>query len=119
MADLALGPDAKPSSWTGYAPLDAGPLVAFQAAASDLAEGFRRWRSWRYLAVETVKNSYRRTVLGPWWLTLQTAAFVMGLAVIFGQILHESFHDFLPYVAVGLILFNLLAGLTRAGTTVF
>src|SRR5437868_933883 len=119
MADAALHARPRSSSWTGYAPLDAGPIVQLQAAAADLAEGLRRWRSWRYLAVETVKNSYRRTVLGPWWITLQTAAFVVGIAIIFGQMLHESMRAFLPYVAVGLIAFNLLAGLTRAGTNVF
>jgi ABC-2 type transport system permease protein len=119
MADLAVSSRPTSSGWTGYAPLDAGPVVQFQAAAADMAEGLRRWRSWRYLAIETVKNSYRRTVLGPWWITLQTAAFVLGIAVIFGQMLHESLRVFLPYVAVGLIGFNLLAGLTRAGTNVF
>ena len=119
MADAAAPANPKRSGWTGYAPLDAGTIVSLQAAATDVAEGLRRWRSWRYLAMETVKNSYRRTVLGPWWITLQTAAFVVGIAVIFGQMLDESFREFVPYVAVGLIAFNLLAGLTRAGANVF
>ena len=61
------------STWSGYAPLDADAAVQFQAAVSDIREGLRRRRSWSYLAVENVKNRYRRTVLGPWWLTLQMA----------------------------------------------
>jgi ABC-type polysaccharide/polyol phosphate export permease len=105
--------------WTGYAPLDAGFGTRLLAALRDIAEGLRRWRAWSYLAVESIKNQYRRTVLGPWWLTLQTAAYVVGLAVIFGQILHTGLRSFLPYVAVGFIGFNLLAGLTRAGANVF
>lgn len=107
------------SGWTGYAPLDAGNVVRLQAAAADLAEGVRSWRSWTYLAVESVKNSYRRTVLGPWWITLQTMAFILGMAVIFGQILNQPLRQFLPYVALGMIAFNLLSGLTRASATVF
>ena len=66
-----------------------------------------------------MKNQYRRTVLGPWWLTLQTAAYVVGLAVIFSQILRTDLQAFLPYVAVGFLGFNLLAGLTRAASVVF
>src|SRR4029079_16557812 len=65
-----------PNSWTGYAPLDAGVRAQFQAAINDIREGLRRWRSWSYLSVENVKNRYRRTVLGPWWLTLQMGIFV-------------------------------------------
>jgi ABC-type polysaccharide/polyol phosphate export permease len=105
--------------WTGYAPLDAASTVQLQAAVNDIREGLRRWRSWTYLAVEAVKNRYRRTVLGPWWLTLQMAVYVVGLAIIFGQLLHTGLRNFLPYVTVGFIAYSLLAGLTRAGAEVF
>ena len=57
--------------------------TSFRAASADLVEGLRRHRAWRYLAVEQVKNSYRRTVLGPWWLTAQMAVYVTGMAFVF------------------------------------
>ncbi len=107
------------ADWAGYAPLEAGTRERLHAAAGDLDAGLRMWRTWTYLAVEQVKNSYRRTVLGPWWLTLQTAAFVVGLAIIFSQILRTDLGSFLPYVAVGFLVFNLLSGLTRSASTVF
>jgi ABC-type polysaccharide/polyol phosphate export permease len=108
-----------PSSWTGYAPLDAGVGAQFQAAMSDLREGLRRWRSWSYLAVENVKNRYRRTALGPWWLTLQMVIFIVGISVVFGHLLNQPLREFLPYVALGFIVFSLLSGLTSAAADVF
>jgi ABC-type polysaccharide/polyol phosphate export permease len=108
-----------PSRWTGYAPLDADARVQFQAAVSDIREGLRRRRGWSYLAVENVKNRYRRTVLGPWWLTLQMGVFVTGISIVFGQLLHTGLREFLPYVAVGYIAFILLVGLTNAAAGVF
>ena len=108
-----------PNSWTGYAPLDADAGVQFQAAVSDIQEGLRRRRSWAYLAVENVKNRYRRTVLGPWWLTLQMLIFVTGISIVFGQLLHTGLREFLPYVAIGYIVFMLLVGLTNAAAGVF
>jgi ABC-type polysaccharide/polyol phosphate export permease len=108
-----------PNSWTGYAPLDADARVQFQAAMSDIREGLRRWRSWNYLAVENVKNRYRRTVLGPWWLTLQMVIFIVGISIVFGHLLHTNLRTFLPYVGLGFIAFSLLTGLTRAGADVF
>lgn len=107
------------ADWTGYAPLDAGGAERMRAAMADLRGGLRRFPSWRYLAVEAVKNQYRRTVLGPWWLTLQTTIYVLGLALIFGQLLGAGLESFLPFVAVGFITFALLQGLTRAGAQVF
>lgn len=106
-------------AWRGYAPLDASMGPRISAAAGDLAEGLRRWRSWTYLAIEQVKNQYRRTVIGPWWMTLQTAAMVSGLAVLFGSIFGQELRDFLPYIAGGFIGFWLLAGLTSQGAGVF
>lgn len=107
------------SGWTGYAPLDASVWVQFQAARGDIREGLRRWRNWSYLAVENVKNRYRRTVLGPWWLTLQMGLYVLGISLVFGHLLHTSLRTFLPYVALGFIAFSLLSGLTRAAADVF
>lgn len=106
-------------AWTGYAPLDAAGGERRRAAVRDIRQGLRRYVTWRYLAVESIKNQYRRTVLGPWWLTLQTAVYVVGLALIFGQILGAGLRAFLPYVALGYVAFILLSGLTRAGAQVF
>jgi len=108
-----------PSSWTGYAPLDAGAGAQFQAALGDLREGVRRWRNWTYLAIENVKNRYRRTVLGPWWLTLQMGIFITGISIVFGHLLHTGLREFLPYVAMGFVVYSLLAGLTNAAARVF
>ena len=108
-----------PNSWTGYAPLDANAGVQFQAAVSDIREGLRRRRSWSYLAVENVKNRYRRTVLGPWWLTLQMVILIVGISIVFGQLLNTDLRTFLPYVGLGYIAFSLLSGLTSAAAVVF
>jgi len=108
-----------PDSWTGYAPLDAGVRVQFQAAVSDIREGLRRRQSWSYLAVENVKNRYRRTVLGPWWLTAQMVILIVGLSVVFGHLLNADLRDFLPYVGLGFIVFSLLSGLTSTAAVVF
>src|SRR5215831_18143937 len=95
------------NSWTGYAPLDADARAQLQAAVSDIREGLRRRRSWSYLAVENVKNRYRRTVFGPWWLTLQMVILIFGISIVFGHFLHNSLRSFLPYVGLGYIAFFL------------
>lgn len=106
-------------SWTPYAPLDAGPKAKFEAAIGDLREGLRLWRNWSYLAAENMRNNYRRTVLGPWWVTVQVALWATGIAIVFGQVNHTPLRSFLPYVAIGYMTYGLVTGLTRAGASVF
>jgi ABC-2 type transport system permease protein len=112
--DMGGSPD-----WTSYAPLDAGALTALRAAGADVREGLRRHHGWRYLAQEHVRNSYRRTVLGPWWLTAQQALYVSGLAFVFSQLFHQQLKTFLPYVSVGFLAYVLLLGLLHTGANVF
>ena len=103
----------------GYVPLDAKTGPRLRAALSDLAVGLRRHASWRFLSAEQVRNSYRRTVLGPWWLTAQTLLYVLGLALVFGQLLGAELREFLPYVATGFLTFSLLSNLVRGAANVF
>jgi len=110
---------ARSPSWAGYAPLDADAGVLFRAAVSDIREGLRRRRSWSYLAVENVKNRYRRTVFGPWWLTLQMVILIVGISIVFGHLLNADLRTFLPYVGLGYIVFMLLSGLTSTAAGVF
>src|SRR5437764_964951 len=81
--------------------------------------GGRRRRSWSYLAVENVKNRYRRTVFGPWWLTLQMVILIVGISIVFGHLLNADLRTFLPYVGLGYIVFMLLSGLTSSAAGVF
>jgi ABC-type polysaccharide/polyol phosphate export permease len=106
-------------TWHGYAPLDAGMGRRFSAATGDLAEGARRWRLWSYLAVDAIKNQYHRTVIGPWWITLQTAIYITALSYLFGTVFDRSIREFMPYVGCGYIAFALISGMTRVGSQVF
>lgn len=103
----------------GYAAADAPLKRQLRYALADLIEGARGWRAWVFLASETVKGQYRRTILGPWWITLQALVFIVGLSVLFGAVLGVETTGFLPYVAIGWITFNFLSGCMRGATLVF
>ncbi len=118
-APTSPAPTRRPTVAGGYAALDASFQVKAVAAASDLGSGLSRYANARYLAVETVKNQYRRTVLGPWWVTVQSALYTLGLALIFGQIQGASLREFLPFVTTGYLFFLLLNGLVRAAALAF
>jgi ABC-2 type transport system permease protein/lipopolysaccharide transport system permease protein len=106
-------------TWHGYAPLDAGIGPRFSAASGDLVEGARRWRLWSYLAIDGIKNQYNRTVIGPWWITLQNAIYIAALGYLFGTVFDRPIDEFMPYVGCGYIAFGLIAGTTRVGANVF
>lgn len=70
-----------------------------------------------FLAWYDVRHRYARSVIGPFWITLQTAIFVGCIGFVFSAISNVSVRDFLPYFAVSFVMWNLLAGATNNATT--
>jgi lipopolysaccharide transport system permease protein len=95
---------------------DAGTRFVYTAAEprrlgralSDLSAGLRRWRLAGALARQDIRNRYRGSMLGPLWLTLSTALMFLGLGFLYSLVFRQNLATYLPYLAVGLIIWNLI-----------
>ncbi|MFC7734865.1 ABC transporter permease [Roseomonas sp. GCM10028921] len=108
----------------------AGPLLApdtyaFNAAAprraelarADLREGFASWRLAWALARLDLRNRYRGSVIGPFWMTLSTVLMMMGLGLLYSRLLGLSLGEYLPHLTVSLVVWNILAGMVTDACT--
>jgi ABC-type polysaccharide/polyol phosphate export permease len=91
-----------------------GPVADRPAAPGvrDLIEGMADWRLWSMLGWNDIRQRYRRSALGPFWITISMAIFVVLLGVIYSKLFHQDVAVFLPYVAMGLIAWGFIAGTT-------
>jgi ABC-type polysaccharide/polyol phosphate export permease len=55
------------------------------------------------LAWHDIRSRYRRSTLGPFWITISMGVLIFTIAIIFGAIFGRSLKEFLPYISVGLI----------------
>ncbi|PWW00223.1 ABC-2 type transport system permease protein/lipopolysaccharide transport system permease protein [Hoeflea marina] len=62
---------------------------------------------------------YRQTALGPLWLLIGPALFIALLGSLYAQIGSTTSAQFVPFLAIGLITWNLLSGFTTQAATVF
>jgi len=88
---------------------DAAEPRRVQRALADLETGFRRWRLAATLARLDIRNRYRGSVLGPFWLTVSTAVMVLGLGLLYSSLFKLPISDYLPYLAVSLLVWNTLS----------
>lgn len=88
-------------------------------AIEDLVEGLRKHELWRQMALHELRQRFRRSVLGPFWLTLSMGIMVGALSLVFSTIFHQDVSSILPYIAVGLIFWGLLTNCINDGTTAF
>ena len=85
----------------------------------DLADGWRKRWMWSALAVQDIKLRYRGSMLGPFWMTISTFVMVSAMGVIYSQLFHMDVKVYLPYLAVGLIVWQLLSSVITEGCDTF
>jgi ABC-type polysaccharide/polyol phosphate export permease len=71
------------------------------------------------LAMEDVRQRYRRSVLGPFWITITQAVLIATIAFVFGSVLGASISRLVPSLAIGLILWAFISASVQEGCTSF
>jgi ABC-type polysaccharide/polyol phosphate export permease len=90
-----------------------------RAALDDLYGGLRQWLLWMTLGWLDVKQRYRRSVVGPFWITISMLVLVVSLGFLYAGIFHQDVHSFLPYLAGGFIVWNFISSTITESTTTF
>jgi len=71
------------------------------------------------LASQDIKQRYRRSALGPFWLTISTAVTIYTMGFLYGHLFHVNLESYLPHLATSIVCWGLLAGLINESTIVF
>lgn len=88
-------------------------------AAQDFADGLVAWRLWGRMGWNDILQRYRRSLLGPFWLTASMAVMVVALGVLYAELFKTPIDEFLPYLCVGLLVWNLIASFVTEGSGIF
>lgn len=77
------------------------------------------WRLWAYLGLIDIRQRYRRSAIGPLWLTLGLGATVLGVGLLYSNILGTAASDYVPFLAISLWVWQFLAAVLIEATTLF
>jgi ABC-type polysaccharide/polyol phosphate export permease len=83
-------------------------LTETREALQDIKLGWQRREGWLALSRQSIKISYRRTTLGPIWITIQQIAFIVGISLLYSQLFKVKSADMVPLVAFGICFWGLL-----------
>src|SRR3982074_1846473 len=89
------------------------------AGGRDLCDGLANWRLWSMLGWNDIHQRYRRSALGPFWITISMAIFIVLLGLIYSKLLHQDIAVFRPYIAMGLITWGFISGTTTEACSAF
>lgn len=71
------------------------------------------------LGWQEIRLKYRRSKIGPFWITISTGVMISMIAVIFGQALKAPVEEYLPYVASGMIFWSFISTSINEGSVAF
>ena len=82
-----------------------------------------RCREKLYLALmlgwQDIRQRYRRSKLGPFWLTISMGVMIAMIGIVFGQVLNTPMQEYLPFLSTGIILWNCFSTSVMEGSTAF
>ena len=90
-----------------------------RGAVRDIIEGIRLWPLWGTMGWLDIRQRYSRSVVGPFWVTLTLAAFVLGLGVTYGALFRVPLREYLPYLTIGMVIWTLISTFLAEGCSVF
>ncbi|MFC5938494.1 ABC transporter permease [Corynebacterium choanae] len=93
--------------------------TTLKAAWNDLVRGFGQHQLWLQLGWQDIKQRYRRSTLGPLWITIATGVMAFALGMLYSVLFKIPVAEFLPHVTVGLIMWNFISGAIKDGAEIF
>jgi ABC-2 type transport system permease protein len=92
---------------------------SWRRAADDLRDGWRQRPLWGHLAWQDIRQRYRRSVLGPIWITISMAVTAIALGILYAGLFGNDLAVQLPYILVGFIVWAFISGCISEGSDVF
>lgn len=74
----------------------ASQSMTLRTAFADLIQGAKQRELWFMLGIQDIKQRYRRSVLGPFWITIATGVMAAALGLLYSMLFQIPVAEFLP-----------------------
>lgn len=91
----------------------------FKSGWRDISVALKCYELAGILGWQDIRQRYRRSSLGPFWLTMSMGVLIAALGLIFGTIFETPMNELLPFLTIGLILWTLISTSLNEGCTGF
>jgi ABC-type polysaccharide/polyol phosphate export permease len=95
------------------------PASSIAAAWTDVVEGMTKSWMWSAMAMQDIKMRYRGSLLGPFWLTISMVIMIAAMGLIYARMFHMEITSYLPFLTVGLVIWNFVSTVIIEGCQTF
>ena len=94
-------------------------MGSFALAIQDFCKAALQYRVWLHLGWAEVKQRYRRSVIGPWWISLSMLIFIVMMGIVFSRLFHQSLNDYIPFFTAGFLFWSFISASVIESAEVF
>lgn len=91
----------------------------WRTGLNDACASVLKYRLWCFLGWQDIKQRYRRSLLGPFWLTISTGVMIAAMSVLYGQLFNMPMEIYAPFLSSGIIIWSYIAMLLNEGCNTF
>lgn len=95
------------------------PKKIFSLAFQDMYKSALKYRVWLQLGWVEVKQRYRRSVIGPWWISLSMLIFILVMGIVFSRLFHQSLDEYIPFFTAGFLFWTFISSSTIEAAEIF
>jgi len=71
------------------------------------------------IGLHDIRQRYRRSVIGPFWITISTGIMIGAMGLLYSQIFKIDASEYLPFLAAGFFVWGFISGLLTDGCQTF
>jgi lipopolysaccharide transport system permease protein len=76
---------------------------------NETVTAFKSHAQWLYLGTLDIRLRYRRSMIGPWWVTISTGIMILMLSYLWSHIFGSDISTYMPFFATGFVLWGWMA----------
>lgn len=85
-------------------------MASLSSGFLDIKNSLSNRDMWLYMGWQDIKQRYRRSVLGPWWITLSTGLIILTLGLVWSQVFKQAAAEYMQFFSVGIVIWTLVSG---------
>ena len=84
-------------------------LIVKNSINKEVKEAFTNYEVWSFLAWQDIRIRYRRSKIGPLWITLSMTIFCLSLGIVYSRLFKSEVSELLPFLAIGMVVWSFVA----------
>lgn len=78
-----------------------------------------RWQIWWLLGFQDIRMRYRRSSIGPFWITISMAVTIYSMGFLYSHLLKSNINQYFPYLAASIIGWSLISTIVTEAGNIF